>query len=242
MADKFTPKEEAEESSPNWLITYGDMVTLLLVFFILLFSFGRIDDIRFQNAIKSVRGALGVIKGMNSVMQKGETPMKKILNGAMDLAELDDFFKKFKTYVADNKMENTANLTFNEQGVVISLTDMSLFKAGSADLDEHGKKTLAEVLPLIQMFPYEVNVVGHADASPIKTKRYPSNWELSLDRAMKVKQFFVSQDPNLEKKFSVTAFGSNRPLVLGKDEIQPELNRRVDIVLKRPSIDDKKKQ
>lgn len=176
----------------------------------------------------------------SSVMDKGETPMHKILNGAMNLEELNDFFKKFKDYVKDNKLENMANLSFNEQGVVITLSDMTMFKAGSAELDEHGKKTLTDILPIIQMFPYDINIVGHADATPIKSRRYPSNWELSLDRAMQVKQFLVGKDPRLEKKFSLTAFGSNRPLVLGAQEIQPEVNRRVDIILKRPSIDEDK--
>lgn len=239
MAENRDDFEEEDEGAPSWMVTYGDMITLLLVFFVLLFSFAVVEDIQFENAIKSLQGALGVMTLDQGIMEKGERPQNKILNGAMDLGELDDFFRKFKHFVNTNNLQNVADVTFNEQGVVISLTNKVLYGPGSARLGAVARNNLKEILPLVRMYPYEINVIGHADGSKIRSRKYPTNWDLALDRAMSVMKFYTQLDPTLEKKFSLTSFGAVRPLILGGTEIRPELSRRVDLVFRRPDIDKK---
>jgi len=127
--------------------------------------------------------------------------------------------------------EPGVNVSYSNQGAHITFEDFLLFNFGKADINLGGLAFLDKMATLIQKIPYPVRVEGHTDNVPIHTARYPSNWELSIARAVSVVKYFAESGKIDPQRLSAAGYGETRPLVPNDSPANRTRNRRVEIVL-----------
>lgn len=215
---------------PIWLTTFNDLVTLLMVFFVLLFSMGTIDVKRFknfQNALQSTMGNLYAGK---------HAPIGTPLDRNEDISDTSG------SVVHENKdSEQFENLDSTEgieavyttKGIKLTLDDSLLFRSGSAEITAVGKALLLKISKVVKPLKRHIRVEGHTDNVPIKTARYPSNWELSTERAINVVKLFIHEGGIIPQKLSAVGYGDVKPIASNANPLTRNENRRVEIILER---------
>lgn len=196
--------EEVEEGAPAWVMTFADLVTLLMVFFILLFAMGSIEDEKFKQLKESLKAALGTDQIPEAGSREGldvvKDPDAKLDEstvhavdevGAMVAKEMEEIASEVEEFVYKNKLAGQVEVSSDERGSIITISDVVLFPAGKARMTFAGKKTMNQVFDLLKQFNYDVKIEGHTDSSPIRTEKFPSNWELSASRAADVARMLV---------------------------------------------------
>ncbi|MBT5029208.1 MAG: flagellar motor protein MotB [Nitrospinaceae bacterium] len=250
---KKAPEEEDEgedhecpEGSPAWVMTFADLVTLLMVFFILLFAMGSIEEEKWKQIKSSMRDALGQEKIPEAGIREGLDVIKeKVLDestihavdevGAMVAKEVEEIASEVEEFVFKNKLAGKVDVSSDERGAIITISDTVLFPAGKARMTGAGNDIIKQVFDLLQQFSYQVKIEGHTDNSPIKTERFPSNWELSASRAAEVARELVTAGfPPTQ--LSIEGFAQYRPKVPNDSREGRATNRRIEIVYQRGSI------
>lgn len=247
--------EAEHENSERWLLTYADMITLLVAFFIMLYSMSVMNQAKFQQLAISVRSGFGTspVNGVATIFSRGgglnATP--SIVNSSrsgqssgedfiknaksqQDANGLDKVYKTVKAYIQQNHLENIMQVSRNERGVVVTvMTDKMLFARGQADLRPEELSLLATVAKITQSVPQNpIRVEGHTDSLPIHTDRFPSNWELSATRATTVLRYFESRGV-ASSRMEASGCADQHPLAPNDTEDNRARNRRVEIVLLR---------
>jgi chemotaxis protein MotB len=230
---------ESGNDGPGWLTTFNDLVTLLMVFFVLLFTMGSMDNNKlkeFQYALQSGLGILGEgsqvsieIKDSRPVPDQADLLTQAEGDGQpvdeqQEVIPMDEALKKFTA-------EPGINVRYSKQGAHITFEDYLLFNFGKADINPGGLAFLDKLAALIRKIPYPVRVEGHTDNVPIHTARYPSNWELSIARAVSVVKYFAEIKKINPQRLSAVGYGETRPLVPNDLPANRTRNRRVEIVL-----------
>ena len=193
----------------EWIFTYGDLVTLLLCFFILLFSMCRTDVEKSKQISESLKG-----------MPPG-SPF--IFNGQS--SNLDKASKELE------QLEVPDDVTINAStaGVEVTFSKTVAFEQGSVSISEKAKKTLDKMLPIIGQLQNNIEISGHTDESD-SNKKYPSSWELSVARASVIAAFLESKLIPVER-IQVAGYGDSRPRFNPDTAYKRNLNRRVQILL-----------
>lgn len=221
------------------MLTYGDMVTQVLAFFVLLFSFSYLDQAKFEASLMSIRGALGVLDGGQMIQpQGGQYDLEDLREQAQQHAEqeqLEQIAAGIRQYAAAQKLDNAIRLSIDERGLVIRLADTVLFDRGRAEIKPEARAILDRLAEVIGPIPNNVRVEGHTDNLPINTAEFPSNWELSSRRATNVLRYLVEKHAISAQRMSGSAYGEYRPVAPNTSEEERRLNRRVDIVILRLS-------
>ncbi|MBN2008079.1 OmpA family protein [candidate division KSB1 bacterium] len=220
-------RKKAEDSAPDmgWLMTYGDLMTLLVTFFVLLLTFSSIQMNEFKKAMGSLQGALGVLDA-----DRGEKLISKDLNNydAMTMMESD-----FEVFFDEAEMANLARVEqTTSSGLRIILDNSILFEPGHATL----KPTVFPVLQRIgeiikRASKMKVMVEGHTDNIPIHNAQFDSNWELSAMRAISVVKFFIDNLAIDPKRIQAAGKGEYAPIVPNNSPENRAKNRRVEILI-----------
>lgn len=227
----YLPSVAVPDASRGWLTTFNDMVTLLMVFFVLLFSMGTMEDRRFshfRNALQSAMGVLhegrhapeGLISEQPRSIDSGETDPSRPEPGAAQVGGLPS--------------TEGLEAEYTRRGLELRLSDDLMFATGSAELTPSGKSLLADVAAVIRPLERQVRVEGHTDDRPIATPRYPSNWELSTDRAVQVVKYLIAEGRIPPSRMAAAGYGPSRPRAGNDKEEGRAANRRVDIILGAP--------
>lgn len=223
----------------EWLATYADTVTLLLTFFVLLYSMSSVDAEKtksISNAFTSMMSGQSGDSIMEYNLYNGEVPLiggetKSSIEGSEELTEQRKLFNNIKEFVTQNNLQDVVEIVDDERGVAMQLRDNILFETSSSDLREDSKGILNKLGSIISSIDNPVLIEGHTDNRAIRTSRFPSNWELSADRAVNVVRYFVEgmgQDP---KRFSATGYGEFQPVAPNDTYEDMAKNRRVDILI-----------
>ena len=139
-----------------------------------------------------------------------------------------------KVTLANEKLERFASVELvPDKTMRIILTGDLLFPSGQAELTANAKESLQKLSGIISKTPYMVNVIGHTDAQPVRSSKFPSNWELSLARAGRVARFLIDETKLPATQFSVSGFSSFRPVQPNTSEENRKANRRVEIILSK---------
>ena len=243
--DDVAVLDEADEGIPPWVMTFADMVTLLMVFFILLFAMGSIEDEKWRLIKDSLKSALGEDIIPEAGTREGLDVIKDMLAetavigvdevGSMVAKEVEEIASEVEEFVYKNKLAGQVEASSDERGAVITVSDVVLFKPGQAAVGKAGQNILKKVFDLLNQFDYNVKIEGHTDNIPIKSDQYPSNWELSAARAAQVARMLVGAGFPPEK-LSVEGFAEFRPKVPNDSRENRGVNRRIEIVYQRGSI------
>ncbi|MBU2509895.1 flagellar motor protein MotB [bacterium] len=202
---------ECGEERVEWIYTYGDMVTLLLCFFVLLFAMSKSDEQKFKAVSASFRGGPPaspfMFSGAPTPMENIESVLKKA-----DIAEVTD-------------------ITMDDRGIAVSFSDSAMFGPGSAEPTEEGIQTIEKFARILYAIPNRVIIEGHTDNVPIRSPAFPSNWELSGARAgsiARLLEYFGIDSTRLE----IAGYGSTKPKVANDSPELRQLNRRIDVLIK----------
>ena len=217
------------------MMTYGDMVTLLLTFFVMLFTTAEIDGAKLQLIIAAFQG-LGVLEGGNTLeagqlAELGHTIMQlpsQESGRALDTAR-KQAISQFQPEIKSDKVR----VSVDERGLIISLAADSFFKSASAEVDiEESRALLQRIAGLLgSLEGYTFAIEGHTDSLPTDPDGpWTSNWELSSARANNVLHYLVDFSVS-EDSFRTVAYSDNQPLALNDTEEGRAVNRRIDIVI-----------
>lgn len=236
---KLRITRENGDSGPGWLTTFNDLVTLLMVFFVLLFTMGSMDAKKlkdFQYALQSGLGILSAGSQVSIAVKDSRQDPDKIEVLVQDEGEVEaegqqDADNPLDDLLNDLIQEPGINVRYSNQGAHITFEDFLLFDFGKADINAGGLAFLDKMAALIHKIPYPVRVEGHTDNVPIHTARFPSNWELSIARAVNVVKYFAETGTINPQRLSAVGYGDTRPLVPNDSAAHRSRNRRVEIVL-----------
>ncbi len=225
-------KEGGGPSMERWLLTYADMITLLLIFFIMMYVISNVNSQRFQelaNVLGAVFGNPGSIMPSpgNSILQN-QIPN----SNTADAAQMAQIEAQLEQYFQMKGITGQVSIQMEERGLVISLQDTILFASGSAGLTPNARNIIDEVGKNLISLPNYILIEGHTDDLPIHNPEFPSNWELSSARATNVVQEMI-QCGITPARLSATGYGEYRPRVPNDSDEHRQMNRRVDVVILR---------
>ena len=213
--------------APAWMVTYSDMVTLLLTFFVLLLSMARLDKVLFRDAAGSLRGAFGV---MNST-QNNEVAVPKII----EFSPIDDdyvarVYKRVQTHMKRLKLDRDIELVKDRGAVILRVKDSILFDSGSVVVKPESHQVLQKISQLVKPLPFGLRIEGHTDNVP-PTRGNLTNWDISMMRSVNVLKFFVQENIFPLHRMSAVGYGAQKPVVPNDSPEQMALNRRVEFVM-----------
>lgn len=246
MARKRKNKEE-QENHERWLITYADMITLLMVFFIVLYAMSEIEKEKFNALIQSLRGAFSVQTVDKQIQIEPDEVIQEPPEYKIDIPEipekdeaeenqkeLDRLLVKLQKYVQEHNLSTEIDLVNLPRGVQITIKDSILFDEGSAKLIVEANPVLKAVGGLLKTVPNEISIEGHTDNQPIVfASQFESNWELSTARANSVREFLQKKAGINPARLRVVGYGKYKPRATNQTPEGRAQNRRVNIIVLR---------
>ncbi len=222
--------DKSEGSSVGgWEIVYSGFVLIMLCFFIMLSSFSSMEEAKIMRFVKSFVSAVGILPG-GLKFDSGST----LLPGSADMVEsknaLAQIFSELEVLSEDLKRENDIAVAYTPEGLVMRLSDRALFDVGVADISPPAIPLLKKVGDIIGRTSFDIRIEGHTDDLPIKTVRFPSNWELSTARAVNVLRYFIEIGGISTNRLSAIGCGEFQPLVPNDRNEHRSQNRRVEII------------
>lgn len=229
-------KKKGDDVNTNgWMDTYADTITLLLTFFILLYSISAVDSEKLKqlnHALKSsLKGTTEVseVKDIKDLEVKTKDPKS-------GNTEYEDLAKKLNNTIEKNGLTKVIKLRKEDRGIVLQLDETILFEPGKADLKENNKEVLETITTIINEHDNDVLIEGHTDNVPMNNKEFASNWELSAARALSAVTYFVHDKQIDPMRFSVKGYGEYKPLVPNDTPENRAINRRIDILMVEQKI------
>lgn len=249
MSRRKRDKKDSGISS-NWLTTYSDMVTLLLCFFVLLFSFSTVDAEKWRQLVGSLQGNIGVLEGGYALppsegdmledldIEPKSQDIEEQINGK-EITDDDEFIKLYENiskYLEENKIQAELELSDAHTEILLRFKEYILFDTGKADIKPKALDILDEIASILLEFDEQIEkirVEGHTDSRPINTYIYPTNWELSGGRAARVVRYFQEKHGIVGEKLSFAGYGEYHPIDTNTTQEGMARNRRVDITIVR---------
>lgn len=217
-----------EDDSQGWLITYSDVVTLLLTFFVFMFTVSKLD----HKAVEEMRQAINI----GFLKKSGDDIISK---GSRSISAFNSMKRLMQNLFNENQMGNAVEINLTDNGIKLELSSAALYDLGSAEIKEEITPVLTQLSKMLQnmnLRDMEIDVEGHTDNIPINTPQFPSNWELSASRATNIVKFLILDgiDPTIIR---ASGFADSRPKVPNTDEQGNSIpenqaqNRRVEIYI-----------
>jgi chemotaxis protein MotB len=208
----------ADDADSNWMITLSDVLTLLLVFFIM---FSVMNKSAKSDTIPQTDNRVNI--PFDTAIVKN-TPSSDTLSGMKN--EMD-------SAIRDLNMEEGIDVQTLDKEIVITMRENVTFMSADAELLNDSEPVLDKIASIIKSHPsFIVEIDGHTDNVPINTPRYPSNWELSVARAASVLKYLINHHGMEPSRFSIKGDADQRPLASNDTTEHRALNRRVEIRLK----------
>lgn len=220
------------KGAPPYMNTYGDMVTLLLTFFVLLLSMASFEPVKFIQAMQAIQGGFGILESFPTIAINPLIKTPKYGTKEKLRKESMDDVEKMRETLKKSGLEEAVKVKVTETGVAVMLQDPVGFRSGDAELSPSSRQALEEVVRLLEKNPQaQVRVEGHTDDVPIHSARYPSNWDLSSARALNVVKFLAERSKLNPAGMSAVGYGEHRPLAPNVSNENRSKNRRIEIYL-----------
>lgn len=249
MTDPFLEDDEV----PGWIFTFADLMSLLLVFFILLYSLSKMTETTLVAALSSIQIALnsnGALVRQDPLKYSGggtqtikPAEPQMATNRELVYAEepIDEEVREEVNEIANevmskfvaNHLQSQVAVFEDGEKITIRIDGHSLFESGEAAILYSAEPIYETLLGIFNRYPdYNINIKGHTDNIPINTSRFPSNWELSAIRATTTLRYFLENNIPPER-MTATGYADSIPLVRNDTEEHRAMNRRVEFVLQR---------
>ena len=231
----------AGSNRERWLLTYADLITLLLAFFVIMYAISTTDIVKYLN----LRGALQ--EAFNVGVKTGDVGQSIQDSGSMSQAGTVSFSENSEARKVESQLEALQNADgrFDEavqfvgqrsEGLAIALSGTLLFISGSAELTVDGAAVVGQLAQVLRDLPDDIRVEGYTDDIPPGSSRFPTNWELSTARAVTIARVFESTGI---APYRLSAFGyaDYRPVAPNDSAANRVRNRRAEIVILYPPLD-----
>jgi chemotaxis protein MotB len=253
---KLRHEEEEHENHERWLVTYADMLTVLMALFIVMFAMSVVDKNKFEqlkagldeyfgNGPTLMDGGTGLMAepqkpdNPEPVSQDVEAALAALHNEhtradamAAERDDLEEARKQILDALTEKGLQDSVRFRIDERGLVVTIvTDEVLFGLGSATLQSRGRTVLDAVAPAVRNLPNPLTVEGHTDNLPIRGGRFPSNWELSTERATTVLRYLIETHAVPPKRLSAAGYADQRPIA-GNTPAGRSTNRRVEVIVR----------
>jgi chemotaxis protein MotB len=253
-------EHEEHENHERWLVTYADMVTLLMVLFIVMFAMSSVDQKKF-NALKDGLAAgfgdsTSVMTGSESIldnpgvaavqpvrsdkfpagspaaMQALEHQDREYADAQLELARLDGLGRRLAEALRKEGLGGDVTRRVDERGLVLSLTSRHVvFEPDRAELSRRGQRVVEAVAPVLREATEDLRIDGHTNQVPVKPRYFASDWDLSSARAVTVLRYLQEVGRIPGERLSAAAFGHEVPLIDPRKPGSQDINKRVDIVV-----------
>lgn len=231
---------EGGASSERWLLTYADMITLLMVFFIVLFSMAKLDLVKYEQLAHSLNRAFGgsdtiivPISGSEGEAFDPENSRPVMIDMPTVSYDTTDVSSELGDAISRAGIAGQVSVRTNIEGVIISLSEALVFPPGSAELQPEGKAALDDIALVLHSMPNPVRVEGHTDDRPTNNPDYPTNWELSTARAVSIVRYLVGKGIS-PARLSAAGMASYQPIASNDAPETRALNRRANLVIIYP--------
>ncbi len=237
MMKKSTKKEK--DDTERWMLSYLDFITLLMIFFLMMYAISNVDNKKAQQLANSLRIGFNNGNGQNVIAVSDSTnatpnvvdPAEDQNNSAAEAEKLSDIKKKVDELVNNSELKGSVTTSIQERGLIISFNDNILFNSGEAIIKPDWQSKLISISKVLNGIDNYIHVEGHTDNVAINTNYFHSNWQLSSVRAANVVEFLISQGNVKPERLSSVGYGEYRPIQSNSTEEGRAANRRVDIVI-----------
>lgn len=244
MSKRKQGHAEAPENHERWLISYADFITLLMVFFVVMYSMSSADSEKFRQVSASLQKAFNVdvMQGASNVgildsSAAAAVPMDDLIADA-EVPQVTRLQNSIQAALNASPQSPDVSVGVDREGVVIRLSGSYLFDSGRAELKPNSLGVLDAIADEIRPVANDIRVDGHTDSTPIDSPRYPTNWELSAARALAVTRYFTETSGVRAGRLVAAGFGEFRPIVPNDTREHRSENRRVEIHLLSSSLAD----
>lgn len=213
-----TQKKNDDHGSERWLLTYADLITLLLGLFVILYGMSQVDSNKYSRVVQALGGMFGsgvMTEAGSSVLPNQREDIEARVRGAM----------------YEDLQNQTVSVSQDARGVVVHLAEELLFPSGSATLKGASLSRLDLLGAVLKTLPNELRIEGHTDDVPINTAAFPSNWHLSVARAMTVGDYLMGRINLDPQRVTIVGYSQYKPLEPNTTPKNRAKNRRVDIVI-----------
>jgi chemotaxis protein MotB len=226
--------QEVEEGAPAWVVTFGDLMSLLLCFFVLLLSFSEMDRNKYRIVSGAMKNAFG-IQRKKPVFEspRGQKMISKEFDQAIVLIKVQDIIDPIKQELEDDFQEfkTSIEIAVEEEEITIRMMGEATFDTGRAVLKKNFAPLLLKIGEVLSKTKGEIIIAGHTDNIPLNGGPYRSNLGLSMARAGSVAEYLLKSTSIDPKRLSTMGFGEYRPLESNDTEQGRQKNRRVEIIV-----------
>jgi chemotaxis protein MotB len=242
-------KQEAEhDNSERWLLTYSDLITLLMIFFVVMYAMSNVDAQKYQVLSQSLEGALNPAAlagtgGGGSGEGGGDISIDELTESLAEGStekidpELVAAAQEIQNLIRQNGLQDKVSVSVQERGVVVGLMNTVLFDSGSAQIKQDAMPTLIAIGQIANGLHNYIRIEGNTDDVPQSSERFPSNWELSVVRATEVVKLLIAKSGVEPDRISAVGYGEYRPSVPNTSAENRAKNRKVDIVILNNQLD-----
>lgn len=240
MSTNSKKKKETEGGgTPLWMVTFSDLATLLLTFFVLLLSMASMDDKTLKSMFTNFTSACGILnyKEYGEVYKPKEVLIEGLYSKLADnliIKRADDpveipsetdetFIAEIGSQVVFENIKNGFKIVFGHQ---------LMFESGSAEIKDDMKDILQKIAKFMLATAYQIYIDGHTDNIPINTKDFPSNEDLSLKRAYNIMEYLVNGEGISPYAIALAGYGEHLPIETNDTASERAKNRRVEIIFK----------
>ena len=248
-------KGGGEGGGAGWLVTYSDLMTLLLCFFVLLYGMSTTDEAKMQQLAESLQQAFSGSMGFDILDQmnkdEGDDEYEEDVEGdgmtAEELEDIDDsltieysdelmggyaeeIHEAVDEYLKEHELNSEIKVEVVEEGVLLDIKDQVFFDLGKSQIKTESLAMLDKLGGLFKNFTSGISIVGHTDSIPINTTQYPSNWELAAARSCAIARYYITQGFT-PTRFTCSSAGETKPIASNETEDGRAKNRRVNFLI-----------
>ncbi|SET37672.1 chemotaxis protein MotB [Natronincola peptidivorans] len=239
MNSNYKDNKHEIKFSNNWIITYSDMITIVLCFFILFFTYTAEEtsilyDIKqhLSLEVEELSSQVEELSEENIVLKQEKESLAAILFGLEDIeVDILQSQEEFIRYLREKHLLDLIDIEQSDVGLLIRFKDSVLFSSGRAEISEDGHVILNHIGDKLKQIDNKIVVAGYTDNVPMNSTLYPSNWELSVARAMNAARVLMEEKTIAEERISVSGYGENQPIDTNDTPEGRSNNRRIEITI-----------
>lgn len=235
-------KPEKEGNSERWLLTYSDLITLLMIFFIVLYAMGNTDATKYKALSEGLNAAMGGNGGKNIIGTDGAVGVSiddsnwkpadtNVVSQSPEDAKLEDVQKKIDGYINNSGLKGSVTTEIEDKGLVVSIKDALFFGSGKADINASYEQRLIEIGKFLGQIDNYVVVEGNTDNVPMSNYLFKDNIDLASGRANNVMRVLITEAGISPSRIASRSNGEYRPIATNDTAEGRAKNRRVDIFI-----------
>lgn len=241
---KSSRKEK--DNTERWMLSYLDFITLLMIFFLMMYAISNVDSKKAQELARSLKIAFNQGSGQNVIAISDSTNSPPDVvdstddpdDSSAETEKLSDIKEKVDELVNNSELKGSVTTSIQERGLIISFNDNVFFNSGEAEIKPDWQSKLISISKVLNGIDNYIHVEGHTDNVAINTNYFHSNWQLSAVRAANVVEFLITKGNVKPERLSSLGYGEYRPVQSNDTEEGRAANRRVDIVILNSKFND----